>query len=310
MQKFYKPICRLIALALTMILVLPAVALAKPKKPAVPPAPVKVTILATAGVNGHIINWNYELPKTADFGLVKIASLVKKERQSNFNTLLLDCGNMLSGSALTDYFATTPSKMTNPMVAMYNYLGYDAVVLGKGELAYGPDYLSNALSAAKFPVLSANARPAGKSWPTIKPYTIKEIIVGKDKKKEKIRIGIIGASAINPDTALPPNTGFTFIDQDNAINATIKSIQKSVDAIIIVKNDGLVVSGVAAATPGKFGSSLSKTELTFEKSGKKWVHTGTDTSNIFSVMAPPDRALEDAAWPYHDATLQHLAKRP
>ncbi len=310
MQKSFNQLLRLTALALAVIWYLPTMALAAPKQPEMPPAPVKVTVLATAGVNGHIINWDYQLPKTADFGLVKISSLVKKERQSNPYTILVDGGNMLSGSPLTNYFCKEPSKLPTPMVAMYNYLDYDAVVLGEGEFAYGPTYLSKALTIAKFPVLAANTHVSGKAWSTIKPYTIKEFEVGKDKKKEKIRIGIIGVSTISSDTDPQTYGGLTFTDQANAISATAKKIQNKVDAIVIVKNNGLVVNGITAASPGKFGSSLSRTELTFEKIGKKWIVTQTDTSSVFSVIAPADKGMADAAWPYHDATLQHLNKRP
>ncbi|WP_425059714.1 Trifunctional nucleotide phosphoesterase protein YfkN [Sporomusa carbonis] len=306
MQKFYKQLWRLIALALAVFWCLPAIGLAAAKKDAVQPAPVKVTVLATAGINGRIINWDYELTKTTDFGLVQISSLVKKERQANPYTILVDEGNMLSGSALTSYFATQPSKLPNPMIIMYNYLDYDAIVPGDGEFAYGPGYLSKALTAAKFPALAANAYSGSSLWSAVKPYIIKEFEVGKDKKKEKIRIGIIGAATVNPANSPQNYAGIEFKDQKTAIDAAVKHIAGKVDAIIIVTNNGLEINGVMAAAPGKFGSSLSKTELTFEKVGKKWQLKQTATTSLYTVVAPADRAMADVAWPYHDATLQHL----
>ena len=314
MQKSCKSLLRLVALALIVIWCLPALALAKTKQPELPPAPVKVTLMATARVNGHIIDWDYKFPRTAEFGLVKVASLIKEQRQSNPYTILVDGGNMLSGSAMTDYFATTPSKLPNPMFAMYNNLGYDAVVLGQGELAYGSAYLAKTLPLAHFPLLSANARISSKPLSAIKPYIIKELNVGKDKKKEIIRIGIIGASTVQPDT--PESTDLKFTDQQAAIEAITKKIGNKVDAIIIIKNEGLEVNGIAAAThgkfgitaatPGKFGSSISKTDLTFEKIGKNWFLAHADTTSIYAVTAPADKIMSDTAWPYHDATLQHL----
>ncbi|SDE23556.1 hypothetical protein [Sporomusa acidovorans] len=310
MQNSYKQLFRLVALALTVIWCLPASSFAAKKSPVTAPAPVKVTIMATAGVNGHLINWDYNFPRTAEFGLVKVASLVKKERQSNPYTILVDGGNMLSGSALTDYFAITPSKLPNPMMAMYNYLDYDAVVLGAGEFAYGPLYLSKAMALAKFPVLAANIRTSDKTWSALKPYTIKELNVGKDKKKEKIRIGIIGVSSAQPDITDKNYAGLKVTDQADAILSATKQLQNKVDTIIVIKNDGIVINGVAAATPTKFGSSISKTDLTFEKIGKKWLVTHTETNNVYAALAPADKGMSDAAWPYHDATLQHLSKRP
>lgn len=310
MQKSCKQLLRLAALALAVIWCLPTITQAAPKQPAAPPAPVKVTVLATSGLNGHIINWDYDLPGSADFGLVKISSLVKKERQSNPYTLLVDTGNMLSGTPLTSYFATEPSKLPTPMIAMYNYLGYDALVLGEGEFAYGTDYLGKALALARFPALAANVSSSGPLEPVIKPYTIKEFEVGKDKKKEKIRIGIIGVTAANPDSNPQHYAGLKITDQTAAINATVKKLTNKVDAIVIIKNNGLEINGVMAAAPGKFGSSLSQTDLTFEKVGKKWLLKQTETASVYAIVAPVDKAMADAAWPYHDATLQHLGKRP
>ena len=314
MQKSCKSLLRLVALALIVIWCLPALALAKTKQPELPQPPVKITLLATARMNGHIIDWNYKLPRTGDFGLVKVSTLIKEQRQSNPYTILVDGGNMLSGSPLTDYFATTPSKLPNPMISMYNYLVYDAVVLGEGELAYGSDYLAKVLPLARFPLLSANAHTPDKALSAIAPYTIKEINVGKDKKKEVIRIGIIGATSVSP-AAEYANLKFT--DPTAATEAVIKKIGNKVDAFIIIDNNGLHVSGITAATygkadivaatPGKFGSSISKTDLTFEKIGKKWFLRNTDTNNVYAVTAKADKAMSDAAWPYHDVTLQHLA---
>lgn len=314
MQKSRNMLLRLMILALIASLSLPALALAKTKQPEPTPAPVKITLMATGRVNGHIIDWDYKFPRTAEFGLAKISTLVKEQRQRNSYNILLDTGNMFSGSALTDCFATIPSKLPNPMVAMYNSLGYDAVVLGQGELVYGTDYLTKAMEKANFSLLSANVHTPDKILPTLKPYIIKEINVSKDKKKDIIRIGIIGTSTINPTA--PETTQLKLTDPTAATDALIKKIGNTVDALIIVKNEGLQIEGInaitrakiniAAAPPGKFGSSLSKTELTFEKIGKKWFLYQGETAHIYAVTAQADKTMSDAAWPYHDAALQHL----
>lgn len=310
MQKIYKQLFWLTALTLAVVVCLPGLtADARKKQPATPPAPVKVTVLATAGLKGHIINWDYNIPQTAELGLVKISSMIKRERQNNSNTLLLDGGNMLSGTPLTNYFVTEPSKLPNPMVTMYNYLGYDAVVLGEGELAYGADYLSASLATARFPVLAANAHNTGKLKSVIKPFIIKEFQVNKDKKKEKIRIGIIGVTSASPE-ALQKYGDLTLKDQTDAIDDIAKKLRKKVDAIIVVTNNGLEIDGTVLTTPGEFGSSLSCTELTFEKVGKKWYLKQTETMSLPAAIAPVDKTLADLAWPYHDATLQYLSKRP
>lgn len=122
-------------------------------------------------------------------------------------------------------------------------------MLGQGELAYGSAYLAKTLPLAHFPYY--NARTSSKPLSAIKPYIIKELNVGKDKKKRNNPHWHYWG--INCQSRYPESTDLKFTDQQAAIEAITKNWQQVIDAIIVIKNDGLEVNGITAATHGKFG---------------------------------------------------------
>lgn len=156
---------------------------------------VELTILGTTDIHGHIFPTSYlKQGQEEALGLAKIATLVKLERAAHPNVLLVDSGDLLQGSPMTDWFAHLgdPTRGINPLVAVMNAMSYDALAVGNHDFDYGLDFLLKARKDAKFPFLSANAYKAGTTSPLFDPYSIREIA--------GIRVGIIGATT--PGTAL------------------------------------------------------------------------------------------------------------
>ncbi|MBF0205944.1 MAG: 5'-nucleotidase C-terminal domain-containing protein [Oligoflexia bacterium] len=113
--------------------------------------------------------------------------------------LLLDAGDMYSGSLISDSFKG------ESVVAFYNYLNYDAVTMGNHEFDYGPETLDHfvpsenedaqgalrklvKISKAPFVVGNIVDLSTGKyiSWPGAVPYLLKEI--------NGVKVGIIAAT--------------------------------------------------------------------------------------------------------------------
>ncbi len=95
----------------------------------------------------------------ASFGLARTASLIKAARTEAANCLLLDNGDFLQGTPLSDLTAQPGSGWhgPHPAVTAMNYLQYDAAGIGNHEFNFGLDWLQAALSDAAFPVTCANA---------------------------------------------------------------------------------------------------------------------------------------------------------
>lgn len=158
-------------------------------------------IIATTDLHMHVNAYDYYTDTAcADKGLALAAPLIAKARAECACSILVDNGDFLQGSPMGDYVAgkgITP----NPMIAAMNGLGYDAVNIGNHEFSHGLDYLSQALSQAKFPCLSANTFRANtqKKTPFLPPFSIVEKTVQDSLgQSHVIRIGVIGV--------LPPQT--------------------------------------------------------------------------------------------------------
>ncbi len=120
-------------------------------------AGLRLRILATTDLHGHLLSYDYfaNRPQFGQ-GLAQTATLIAAARAEVAGSILLDNGDFLQGSALTELAARRARRRVHPAIAAFNALGYDAAALGNHEFNYGLDTLRAALSGARFPVLSAN----------------------------------------------------------------------------------------------------------------------------------------------------------
>ncbi|WP_208740087.1 bifunctional metallophosphatase/5'-nucleotidase, partial [Arthrobacter agilis] len=163
--------------------------------------PVSITVLGTSDLHGYIENWDYfknaEYDDAAgnDVGLAKISTLVNQVRadRGEESTLLIDNGDTIQGTSLTDYYANTdPVDETgelHPMAAAMNAMGYDSTTLGNHEFNYGLPLLRAYEDQLDFPLLGANVKDATTGEDAFTPYVIKTIKLAGQKP---IRVGILG----------------------------------------------------------------------------------------------------------------------
>jgi 2',3'-cyclic-nucleotide 2'-phosphodiesterase (5'-nucleotidase family) len=103
---------------------------------------VTIRVLATTDLHGNIYPYDYYTAKPMPRGLAKIATLIAQERNTNPNTLLIDCGDTIQGTPLEGVYQSgvlhghLPLNMppvagtsTDPMMLAMNELGYDAMVV-------------------------------------------------------------------------------------------------------------------------------------------------------------------------------------
>ncbi len=88
-------------------------------------------------------------------GLSRIAAYNKKVRSSEKNVLILNAGDMASGTAVSSLFKG------DPVFHVLNCMGIDAAVLGNHDFDYGWQRIQNYRDIAKFPLLCANAHTIG-----------------------------------------------------------------------------------------------------------------------------------------------------
>lgn len=134
----------------------------------------------------------------ATLGLGAVSQQIAEARGEVQNALLFDNGDFLQGSPVADYAAATRRRRAHPVITAFNTLGYDAVTLGNHEFDYGLGFLSQALTEARFPVVSANvAMRLGKSpardQTFVPPFAIlRRQIIDHQGQSHLIRVGVIG----------------------------------------------------------------------------------------------------------------------
>ncbi|WP_104161400.1 bifunctional UDP-sugar hydrolase/5'-nucleotidase [Arthrobacter sp. ZGTC212] len=232
-----------------------------------------VTVLGTSDLHGYIENWDYfkdgEYDDAAsnDVGLAKISTLVNTVRadRGSASTLLIDAGDTIQGTSLTDYFANTePITETgeiHPMAAAMNAMDYDAAALGNHEFNYGLDLLRKFESQLDFPLLGANAVDATSGKPAFTPYIIKTV---KTKGNKPVKVGILGLT--NPGVAIWDKNN---VDGKLKFPGIVEQAQKYVPQMKARGADVVVVS----AHSGTSGTSSYGPELPLENASTQLAET-------------------------------------
>lgn len=202
----------------------------------------KLRVLQTSDIHGHVLAFDYNNNEAFKHrGLSRTAVSIKKARAEAPLNLLLDVGDFLQGSPLADTHAGTAPSEPHPVITAMNTLAYDAVTLGNHDLDFGLEHLSDALSTANFPIVSANLQlPGGHRLSSrIKRFTILERQT--TDPHNPLRIGVTGF--------LPDDT----LDSSTAQNSPVKCApvgpalalalsemeQAGVDIIIVLAHSAL-----------------------------------------------------------------------
>ncbi|MGL4235010.1 bifunctional 2',3'-cyclic-nucleotide 2'-phosphodiesterase/3'-nucleotidase [Tabrizicola sp.] len=168
--------------------------------PTPPQAEIALRLIATSDLHACLMPYDYCANRATDgHGLGQIARQIAAARAEAPNSLLFDNGDFLQGNPLADYVADSPRRRRpHPVITAFNTLGYDAATLGNHEFNYGLPFLTSALAAARFPVVSANittrlGKSPARDTTFVPPYTIlTRRVVDSAGHPHRLRIGVIG----------------------------------------------------------------------------------------------------------------------
>lgn len=112
-------------------------------------------IIYTSDVHGHIFPVNYSAGKPENSGLLNLAAQVKKDG----NTLILDGGDTLQGTPLSQYYLRHQKEFSfHPMAEGFNALECDYFTLGNHDFNFGFEAVKNYLDNMKGTCLCANVK--------------------------------------------------------------------------------------------------------------------------------------------------------
>ena len=112
-----------------------------------------ITIAATGDMHGRIRAYDYALDREVNSaGLSKIATLLKEERASNPDMIMIDLGDSVQGNS-AELFNDMP---IHPVVETMNLMEYDLWVPGNHEFDFERSFLDRNLSGFKGSAISSN----------------------------------------------------------------------------------------------------------------------------------------------------------
>jgi 2',3'-cyclic-nucleotide 2'-phosphodiesterase/3'-nucleotidase len=226
---------------------------------------VHLRLLSTTDLHGHLLPWDYYEARPAPAtGLAQAGALIRRLRAEGeargAAVLLLDNGDMLTGSLLADPLADGPGGGRDgeppPVVAAMAALGYDAAALGNHDLDRGLGALRAAFGGAPFPVLCVNLSDGAGA-----PVGAPGAILARETRDEAgraraLRIGLLGV--LPPQTAawagLASGRGLRAGDMVEAARAEAARLrQAGADLVIGLCHTGI---GPEEARPGMENAAL------------------------------------------------------
>ena len=134
-----------------------------------------IVILGTSDMHGNVWGWSYEDgAETSNTGMARLYTYIQQVREENPNTFLIDGGDDIQGTIMTDDVANKEPDQPHPVIAAMNVMGYDAMTVGNHEFNWGVPTLLEILGTAEFPVLSQNVLNADGTCLTGAGWTIIE----------------------------------------------------------------------------------------------------------------------------------------
>ena len=115
------------------------------------PERVQITILGTTDLHGNINPIDYYTNKADNRGFAKVATLIKRVRKEQPNTLLIDSGDTIQGSPLESFHSRKNNVRPDPMMLVMSSLNYDAMAVGNHEYNFGLKVLEKARLKRAFP---------------------------------------------------------------------------------------------------------------------------------------------------------------
>ncbi|MBK8726842.1 MAG: bifunctional metallophosphatase/5'-nucleotidase [Holophagaceae bacterium] len=229
-----------------------------------PAQEVRIQVLATTDMHGHITAQNSYSLTPEPKGWAKIATMIRQRREANPNTVLVDCGDTLQGEPVNYVQSHLRQDLPEPSIAIMNALGYAAMAVGNHEYDFGMGVLRAAEKQARFPFLSAN---------TFHPKSRKEAFPAFTKVTVGgVSVLIVGFTTPGVPSWEPPANygGLGFADIVETARTLIPKLRdrEKADVVVVAMHSGL------GTLPGATGDENAALRLAEQVPGIDLILTG------------------------------------
>ncbi len=236
------------------------------------------------------------LSKDGAYGLAERATYIKQVRAANENVLLLDAGDINTGTALSNMFHAEPD------IFAYNMMGYEAVSFGNHEFDGSLEKLEEQIAKAEFAWLAANiTREDGSFLGT--PYITKDY--------EGFRVGVLGLTTLRTLVIASPDASLTFADELETASKYVDILRnkEKCDIVIVLGHLGDIEEAAGQNTSLKIAELVNGIDIivdghahSFFEEAKKVNNTWIVSSNEWGkyvgtgTLTVVDGALVDFTW--------------
>ena len=155
-------------------------------------------------------------------GVARRATLVKRVRKENPNTLLIDAGDVFQG---TPYFNFYKGEVEYKAMSL---IGYDVVTLGNHDFDNGVEALVAAMKFAKFDFVSTNYDVRGTALEArVKPYAVRSF--------GDVRVGMFGLG-VSPDNLITPDNfkGVKYLDPVRMARGVVRLLREQEKCHLVI----------------------------------------------------------------------------
>lgn len=155
-------------------------------------------------------------------GAARRATLVRKIRQENPHTLLVDAGDAFQGTPFYNFYHGEADYR------VMSAIGYDVVTLGNHEFDGGLDALARAINFATFDIVSANYDFRQTILrDRIKPYVVRELA--------GVKVGIFGLGIALDGLVVESNRrGVIYLDPVQTARAMVRTLKLKEEAVLVI----------------------------------------------------------------------------
>ncbi|MDR1239721.1 MAG: 5'-nucleotidase C-terminal domain-containing protein [Treponema sp.] len=213
------------------------------------------------------------LPNNGRGGLAQVAAYVKAVRATNPQVLLLDAGDINTGSALSNMFAAEPD------ILAYNLMGYDAGTFGNHEFDGNHDKLLRQIEQAQFPFISSNIKTGDGNYLGNTPYLV--------KKYDGFTVGIFGITTLRTKIIASPSESLEFINEIEAARAMVDILRnrEKVDIVIGLTHIGDVKEDPEHITSPELAEAVPGIDIIVDGHSHSFFEAPKKAGNTWIVSA-------------------------
>jgi 5'-nucleotidase/UDP-sugar diphosphatase len=207
-------------------------------------------------------------------GLAERASYIRAVRAMNTQVLLLDAGDINTGSALANMFYAEIDFRA------YNMMAYDAVAFGNHEFDGPLGRLKQQIAQAEFPFVCSNIKTPDGGFLGGNRYIV--------KKYDNFTVGVFGITTLRTiNVANPSDSDLNFIDEIEAARETLEILRNTekVDIVIALTHIGNVKEAPDHVTSPELAEAVEGIDIIIDGHSHTFMESPVKVNGTWIVSA-------------------------